>query len=192
MPAERSVQFQDGYASWHPERGYLTISAPSAHNDGSAVIALWPSDVDQLGTWLADLDMETPYFIYYRQGNKDHIVRDGDTICSHNVNVLGPASDQLKPFPQVTDREWGSLKTANWGDLCSQCRSRADRGDLFPEGKREEIPQFPCPVCGEPVSEISPMMGIGYAEHDDGPDHEFNMSVFHEWRKGGKIETADE
>lgn len=192
MPEKRSVNLQKGYARWDSERGYLTIGGPSVHNDKNTTVALWPSDVDRLGTWLSDFDMETPYFIYYRRRYRDHIVRDGDTICSHNVNVPGPASDQLKPFPQVTDREWASLKTGDWGDLCSQCRSQVRRQDLLPKGEPEEVPPFPCPVCGEPVGGVSEVMGSGYAEHDDKPNHEFDMTVFHEWRKGGKIETVDE
>ena len=139
-------------------------------------------------------DTNSEYLIYYRRGNRDHFMKGGDTLCSHNVRTPdSPDSDDLKLLTEVTEREWQLITGGRPGpsNLCTQCRSIASRKDLILEDIPDGIPSFPCPECGKDAERIMSMMGMGYIEHEDGERHRLGMEVYESWRRGENPEEIE-
>jgi hypothetical protein len=124
------------------------------------------------------------YQVYYRSGYRDHIAKDGETVCT--VRVREPEEDDLKPVEELTDRE-KLLLTSNNSNLCTHCRGYASRRDLFGEIPDADFPTFYCPDCGKPAERIGWVMGMGQIEHRDGTTHPFDVSVFERWRRGEDV-----
>ena len=122
-------------------------------------------------------------------GHRDHILtEDGETICDSTARVI---TSDAKPFSEVTDWEWSFITTYG-SNLCVNCLKIADDYDMFPDDVPEEVPEFPCPECGEKEDAIE---NIGYAagvpivvhqkEHlDRDIHHEFDYEIYDEWRRG--------
>jgi len=117
-------------------------------------------------------------------GRRDHIItEEGETLCDNRASVY---TSDAKPFSEVTDWEWRFITTRG-SNLCLNCWKIADKYDLFPDDVPGEVPEFPCPQCGEEVHAIK---GIGYSVgvptvvHDDGRHHEFDSEIYDEWRRG--------
>lgn len=166
--------------TWNEERGYYEIVGPLVNNGLDEVI-LWPSDLHRAGEWVEE--RELPFLLYYRPHNRDHIVQDGDTLCHHNVRIPEPASDDLKPISQVTEREW-RLLTSTTSDVCSECKSYLYELELLPEDIPEGMPEFNCPECGEPASQVGHYLGTGMVHHSDGTKHQIDFPIYDEWRRG--------
>jgi hypothetical protein len=172
--------FTSGHALQDEETGIIRIRNTDF---GTDEIAIWPHSAKSLGEWLQDRSrVETGLFVYYRESHKDHIVENGDTVCSHRVNVPCPNSEDLKPFSDVTPREWQLLQDGM--DLCIQCYGVASRNDYWPDVSAEDPEEFPCPECGDPATSINTGMGGTRAEHSDGRIHEIDYSQFRDWRRG--------
>lgn len=178
---ENTVHFATGEAVQDDDTGVVHIRGRGYDTDE---ITLWPSDADRLRKWLQNRsEVDSSFYVYYRKMYRDHIVKDGDTICSIDVNVPSPDSEKLKPLEEVTDHEW-QLHRAH-ADFCTYCSGMARRMDIWPDIPPEEPESFRCPECDDPVDRVSIQMGTTIAEHEDGRQHEINHSDFQEWRQGG-------
>ncbi|QLG60501.1 hypothetical protein [Halorarum salinum] len=189
MTQEDYHKFVSGYLWWDEETGTVrNLNGYSVENQDEAP-AMWPSDAARLGKWLTEVgNREAPFYIYYRDSYKDHIVQDGDTLCSHTVNVPDPNSDSLKPFPEVTDHEWSLILSYRKG-FCNHCPSIARRKEIWPEEPPHDPPSFSCPECGDPITGIHEIAGMTRAEHPDGRSHEIDRNAYQKWRRG---ETVNE
>jgi UDP-2,3-diacylglucosamine pyrophosphatase LpxH len=124
---------------------------------------------------------DNQYQVYYRFGNRDHLVKNGETVCS--VQVREPDEDELKPIEELTDREL-LLLTGNSSNLCTYCRGFASRNGVFDHVSDGNPPVFHCPECGEPAGRVYRVMGVGQVKHEDGTSHTFDFSIFEQWRRG--------
>jgi len=132
-------------------------------------------------------EARSPFHIYYRWYNKDHIVQDGDTLCHYSVNVPIPQSEDLKPLSGVTDHEW-SLILARGSNFCTLCYNMAQGRGIFPDRDFGEPPKFPCPECGDEASRITVIMGIASVDHEDGRYHQIDFSEYQDWRRGETVQ----
>jgi hypothetical protein len=128
-----------------------------------------------------EIQSESQHHIYYRTGSRDHITKDGKPVC--NGRVRTPAEDDLKPIEELTDREF-LLLTSDTSNLCSRCMGYASRIGLFESAPDGDLPEFPCPECGEPAQSVGRVMGIAQVEHGDGTTHEIDFAVYERWRQG--------
>lgn len=121
--------------------------------------------------------------LFFRGVNKDHILSNGETLCSHNVNVSPPYTTDVVPPEELSENRLAYFFNSN---LCSQCRSIAARKDLFTEARSQE-PQPPkCPVSGELPSNIqhSPVYGTMLHFNDEAENRRVTNKSYNQWRKG--------
>jgi hypothetical protein len=184
MKPQDYTSFGPSEVWWSEESESIRLQSSKEFTKRDKASSLWPSEAAQLGRWLIEnASREHPFYIYYRTSNKDHIVQDGDTLCSHNVRIPRPESDRLKPFSKVTDKEWSLILSVKYG-FCSQCYGIAGRKDIWPEKDSDDPPSFSCPKCGDSAESIISKGDIEIVEHSDGRSHEVQRHVFERWRRG--------
>ena len=171
------------YVEWDPEAGMVYFG-----NEKGEVVQLNAAIMQEVSAWVHERNLSR-YQLYYRRDHKDHIVVDGDTLCTNNVRLpRDEASDKLKPLPRVTEREWRFIKAT--GSLCSGCSAVGYRNNLVP-AVPDGVPAFPCPECGEKTTEITGYHGSGIARHENGESHTFDFEIFERWRRGENLEKIE-
>lgn len=137
------------------------------------------------------------YFIYYRNQEgwglspRDHIIRDGESLCDYNVSV--PEDDSLKHLSEVSDAEW-ALLLDHQSNLCEGCADALDWNDLIPEDLPGEPPIYVCPACDEPADDVDFRHHLAYVYHEKDvrgglPDYEVHKiprEDYDGWRQNPK------
>ena len=133
-------------------------------------------------------------FIYYRNQEgrglspRDHIIRDGDSLCDYNVSV--PEDDSLKPLSEVSDAEW-VLLLDHQSNLCEGCAEEVRWNDLTPDDLPAEPPMYVCPVCDEPADDVDFRQHLACVYHKKDvhgglPDYEVHKiprEHYDDWRQ---------
>lgn len=127
--------------------------------------------------------------IYYRQAGStpspsDHIVEDGETLCSYRVSLSQPGN--FKSIEEVTDAEW-SLLFGRSSNLCGECNERSQWGVHIPEEIPEDRPQYQCPYCDEPAKKVQ-LEHLAYVWHDSltpgrATIHKVPREHYEQWRR---------
>lgn len=130
---------------------------------------------------MSDFD-ESEISVSYHRNNKDHFLKDGETLCHHGKAAGG----EEKPYKELTDREKKLLSTSN--HTCSKCNGEAQRMGIIPT-LPDDVPQFVCPECGEEPRRITKFMGELYATHEGDEKHRFDGDVYERWRRGEDVSS---
>jgi len=136
-------------------------------------------------------DQPATEYMFYRgpentSGKRDHIVRNGDTICNIRVNV--PPAESLKPVQEMVPSEW-SVVFSNFSNLCSKCASIASSADYVPDDL-PDLPEFECMECNEPADFVRKWGNAALVYHRDlsnfpnsSEKHSMPWEIFDEWRQ---------
>jgi hypothetical protein len=106
---------------------------------------MWPSEFSRTTGWL---DVRDPPFLFYeREGSypdtsklppypdkdyKSHFVHDGAALCSTNIRVSSPDSDEFTPISKLTDEQYKQIRSEK---LCVKCSDRIALLDVLPDSE---------------------------------------------------------
>jgi hypothetical protein len=59
-----------------------------------------------------------------------------------------------------------------------------EKNELLDGKASDELPPFTCPACGDKAMVVRNLKTGGEIEHKDGTKHEFDFSIYEQWRRG--------
>lgn len=132
---------------------------------------------------------EGKFQILYQENERDHLLHNGEQVCPHD-STLG-YRPEVKRIEALSDREL-SLLASKATNLCGYCQRFLKKNELLDATNHGELPSFACPECGDDAMAVQQLATGGEVEHRDGTKHEFNFSVYENWRRGDAPEQLSE